>query len=291
MSLGFLKLNPAFQLNIIFFVTLSFIVIWFYEKIPKAINFFVIYISIALFQLFLSKTSENKIISFIKDFGLPVFSVLVAFETVCELIPYLNPKDIDELLLKIDYLIFGFYPYVYFENFASAALTEFMQISYCFYYFLPFVLGIYLIKRENKVEFYRALFLILLCYYLSYIGYILFPALGPRYSIPHFFQSNLQGLFLAESINNFLNSLEGIKRDAFPSGHVAVSLTVLLLMLKYNKTLFSISLIPVVSLTISTIYCRYHYFVDVVAGVFLTVVTLFFGNLYYNFWLKKIKEK
>ncbi|MCS7163718.1 MAG: phosphatase PAP2 family protein [Thermodesulfovibrio sp.] len=280
------KLQPAFQLNIIFFVGMSILVLIFSDRLPF-LNFFMIYISMVLFQIFLSKMPENSILSFIKKIGFPVLSVLIAFDTVGELIHYLNLKDIDLVLLEMDYLILGFYPYIYFEKIANPFLTELMQISYCVYYFLPFVIGVYLIKNEKKQEFYRALFIVLLCYYLSYIGYMLFPALGPRYSIAHMFQTELNGLLLANKINEFLNYLEGIKRDAFPSGHVGVSLVVLFLMLKYSKKLFWFSLIPVLLLIVSTVYCRYHYFVDVLAGIILAVVSLVAGNLYYNFWLTK----
>jgi membrane-associated phospholipid phosphatase len=116
---------------------------------------------------------------------------------------------------------------------------------------------------------------------------MIFPALGPRYSIPHMFHNDLSGLFLADRIKDFLNSLEGIKRDAFPSGHVGISLVVLFLMLKYSRKLFWLSLIPVLFLIVSTIYCRYHYFTDVLGGIILAVVSLSIGNLYYNFWLTR----
>lgn len=284
---GFFKLQPAFQLNIVFFISLGILVVIFSDKIPFFVNFSLIYASLALFQLFISKTGKNLFLSFIRDIGLPVFSVLIAFDTIGELIPYLNSVDIDHILLKLDYMILGFYPYVYIERLATPFLTELMQISYCFYYILPFFIGFYLVKNENKMHFYRALFLILFCYYLSYIGYMLFPALGPRYSIPHMFQNEIKGLFFAEKINSFLNSLEGVKRDAFPSGHVAISLVILSLMYKYSKKSFWVSFIPVIFLIFSTIYCRYHYFADVLGGIILAVVTLVTGNLYYNFWLKK----
>lgn len=283
---GFFKLQPAFQLNIIFFSSLCLLLIIFSDRLPF-LNFFILYASIVVFQIFLCRVPENAFLSFIKNIGLPVFSVLIAFDTIGELVPYLNPEDIDTVLLTLDYSILGFYPYVYFDKVATPVLTELMQISYCFYYILPFLIGFYLIKNGNKQEFYRALFLVLFCYYLSYIGYMLFPALGPRYSIPHLFQNELNGLFLAHKIKNFLNVLEGIKRDAFPSGHVAISLVVLFLMLKYSKKLFWISFIPVLLLILSTIYCRYHYFIDVLGGIVLSVVTLVLGNLYYNFWLIK----
>lgn len=105
--------------------------------------------------------------------------------------------------------------------------------------------------------------------------------------MPEMFQSNLKGLFLADYINNFLKSLEGIKRDAFPSGHVGISLLILILIYRYNKKFFWLLLFPVLMLILSTVYCRYHYFVDVLGGILLTIVTLVLGNLYYNFWLTK----
>jgi len=282
----FLKLQPAFQLNIIFFTGMCLLLLIFSNRLPF-FNFFILYASIVLFQIFLFKIPENAFLSFIKNICLPVFSVLIAFDTVGELTPYINPRDIDEILFNLDYSILGFYPYVYFERIANPLFTELMQISYCVYYILPFLIGGYLIKNGNKHEFYRALFIVLFCYYLSYIGYMVFPALGPRYSIPHMFHNDLNGLLLADRIKDFLNSLEGIKRDAFPSGHVGISLVVLFLMLKYSKKLFWLSLIPVLFLIISTIYCRYHYFTDVLGGIILAVVSFAIGNLYYNFWLTR----
>ncbi|MCX7987937.1 MAG: phosphatase PAP2 family protein [Thermodesulfovibrio sp.] len=282
----FLKLQPSFQLNIIFFLILFLLVIFSYAEIPTAFNFLIIYLSMAIFQFFICQLNNNKFINLIKNILFPVFSVLIAFDTIGEIIPYIN-KDMDHVFLEIDYKIFGFYPYLYLEKFATPYLTEIMQLSYCVYYFLPFMLGIYLLRYGNQQDFQRALFLVLLCFYFSYIGYLIFPALGPRFSIAHMFQNELHGILVANHINNILNSLEGIKRDAFPSGHVGISLLILLMFYKYNKKIFWIFVFPVILLIISTVYCRYHYFIDVIGGMILTVVTLLIGNLYYNFWLTK----
>lgn len=281
------KIPPPFQLNIIFFIFTSLIVVIFSYKIPAWPDFLLIFISMAIFQYFLCKTKENGVLNFLKNVGFPLFSVLVAFDSVGVITPLVNPEDLDQFLMTLDYKILGFYPYIVSQKITFPLLTEIMQISYCVYYFLPFVIGVYILLKGYEMEFQRALFLLLLCYYLSYIGYLLFPALGPRYYVLDAFYIDLKGVFLAEKINSLLNSLEGIKRDAFPSGHVAVSLLVLYIMWEKNKKLFYIFFIPVILLIISTIYCRYHYFVDVIGGVFLTVVTLFIGRLYYNFWLYK----
>lgn len=283
----FFKLPPAFQLNLFFFSIILILVLTLYYKVPFWTNFCIIFSSMILFQYFLCKIAENRFINIIKNIGFPVFSVLIAFDTVGELIPIINPKDIDHILLELDYRILGFYPYLSFQKIESPILTELMQISYCVYYILPFVVGFHFIFKRDIIGFHNALFLILLCYYLSYIGYILFPALGPRYHIPELFSSELRGIFFAETINNFLNNLEGLKRDAFPSGHVAISLVVLYIFWKNTKKTFYIFSLPVTLLIISTLYCRYHYFVDILGGILLTVVTLLLGNLYYNFWLNR----
>ncbi len=282
----FLKLPPAAQLNIIFFLILGIIVLFFYSKISMAFHLFIIYLSLPLFQVFLYKINNNKFISFLKNIGFPLFSILIAFDTIGHIIPHIK-KDMDLIFLTLDYKILGFYPYLYLEKYYNPLLTEIMQISYCFYYFLPFLLGFYLIKKGSQEEFQKALFFVILCFYISYIGYLIFPALGPRFSLASVFKQELKGLFLADKINSLLNSLEGLKRDAFPSGHVGISFLILLMFYRYNKKIFWLTLFPVLLLMISTIYCRYHYFVDVLGGLILTVVTLLIGNLYYNFWLMK----
>lgn len=286
MAKQFLNLYPSAQLNVVFFISLSLLVVFFYPKIPMASYFLVIYLSMAIFQLFICQFNKDKFISILQKIAFPTFSVLVAFDTVGEIIPYIN-KDIDHVLLAIDYIIFGFYPYLYLEKYYNPYLTEIMRLSYCVYYLLPFILGAYLLRNGKEEYFQKALFLVLLCFYFSFIGYIIFPALGPRFSIAHMFQNELTGILFSDNINNILNSLEGIKRDAFPSGHVGISLLILLLFYQYNKKFFWITLLPVILLIISTVYCRYHYVIDVIGGMILTVVTLLTGNLYYNFWLKK----
>lgn len=283
---NFFKIPPAYQLNIIFFTAMAILIVVFYSKIPNSINFLLIYFSMVVFQFFIYRFDNNSFMNYLKKIGFPVFSVLLAFDTIGEITPYIN-RDIDYALLNIDYKILRFYPYVYLEKFANPYLTELMQISYCVYYPLPFLLGTYLIKKGKKEEFHRALFLVLLCFYLSYIGYISFPALGPRYSIPQMFNTELTGVLLSDKIKDFLNLLEGIKRDAFPSGHVGVSVLILYLFYKYDKRIFLLIFLPVMLMITSTIYCRYHYFIDIIAGLILTVVTLLLGNLYYNFWLSK----
>jgi len=47
--------------------------------------------------------------------------------------------------------------------------------------------------------------------------------------------------------------------------------------------------LPIVSaLLISTVYLRYHYVIDVIAGIFLAVGTIYFGERLYKKWERSV---
>ncbi len=169
------------------------------------------------------------------------------------------------------------------EKITTPLLTDIMQLAYTSYYFLPVILAIALKIEKEDSAFDRSLFLIMFCFYISYIGYMLMPALGPRYTINHLQNIELEGLFITLPLQEFLNRLEGIKRDAFPSGHTGVALTVLYLSFLFKKRYFWIFLPFVVVLIFSAVYCRYHYVVDVLGGVLLALITISLGEMYYEF--------
>jgi membrane-associated phospholipid phosphatase len=215
-------------------------------------------------------------------------SVLIIFDSLGLIVHRINPQDIDYLLIRLDYIIFGTYPTVVMEKITTPLLTDILQVAYSTYYFIPIVLGIALKFQRKKEEFEKTLFLILFCFYLSYIGYIMFPALGPRYAMQHLHENELGGFLVSQPIQNLLNLLEGVKRDAFPSGHTGVALTALFLSYIYTRRFFLVLLIPVILLIIATVYCRYHYVVDIIGGILLTVVTIVIGEVYYKFWTDKV---
>ncbi len=281
-------LRPADVVTILFLLFLTIITIIFYERLPKAFILISIYTSLIVSQaIVIIMQNRGRFFSLLYNIIFPVTCVLVVFDTLGELVHYVNPEDIDPMLIRFDYLIFDGHPTVMLEKITSPIFTELLTLAYTTYYFIPILFGVILWRNNQRKEFDRTLFLILLCFYLSYIGYILMPALGPRFTINHLQATELQGLFVAESIQKLLNKLEGIKRDAFPSGHTAIPLVILYLAYQFKRGLFWVFL-PIVSVLIfSTVYCRYHYVVDVLAGFGLAIVTVSFGQILYDRWLKK----
>lgn len=271
------------RLTILFCLLLLLLVLSNQGEIPNLRYPIIVYGSIIFFQFVLIQIRKgNPVLTISRDIIFPVISVFIIFDSLEGIVHNINPHDIDYILIRLDYWIFNNYPGLVVERIENPFLTEVLQIAYLSYYFLPITLGVLLkIKRDEK-GFDKSLFMILLCFYLSYIGYILFPALGPRYSMNHLYLGELEGLFLFDHIQRILNHLEGIKRDAFPSGHTAIALTVLVLAYRYHRGFFYVTLPVVVMLVFSTIYCRYHYVVDVLGGIVLAILTFLIGQWVYG---------
>jgi len=287
-SLGLRRaIRPVDLLTFSFLLFLLIVTIVHIDQIPRASLLISIYSILMLglsFLVYFRKRNNSAFLGLIYDIVFPVVAVILVFDSLGWLVRYINPASYDQLLLRLDYLIFGFYPTVALERITTPLVTEIMQYAYTSYYFLPLILGITLKIEGREAEFDLSLFLIILCFFLSYIGYILVPAVGPRYTIHHLQSIELKGVFLREEIDGLLNRLEGIKYDAFPSGHSGVALLILYLSYKFKRPLFYLMLPVVIALLFSTVYLRYHYVVDVIGGVLLFLITVIAGEGVYRFW-------
>jgi len=286
-----LKQRPADSVTIVFLLLLISVTVICYPAIPKAPFLIALYSILTVVQIVLIRFRNNSnFMGILYAIVFPILCVLLVFDSLGRLVHYINPGDIDPLLIRIDYTFFHNHPTVMLEKIMNPLLTDILQLAYTSYYLIPITFCIILFKKGMEKEFDRSVFLILFCFYLSYVGYILFPALGPRFYLSHIQTSELRGFLIAEPIQNILNSLEGIKRDAFPSGHTAITVLVLFLAYRYNKVYFWIALPVVSALIFATVYCRYHYVVDVVAGFALMFLSLVLGEKYYAWWSKKTKN-
>ena len=213
-----------------------------------------------------------------------VITVFMVFNSLGVLIASIRPTKFDPLLIAVDQALFGVHPTVWLERLITPLLTGLLQFAYISYYLIPVSLGVVLITRGRYREFEQVLFGILLCFYLSYIGYLLVPAVGPRFTLSHLQTADLLASPLIAKIQNTLNSLEKNKTDAFPSGHTAVSLMSLYYAWQEReKKLFAVLLPMVTGLIFATVYLRYHYVIDVIAGVALTGLTILLAP-----WLRRL---
>lgn len=272
-------LNPVDRLTLSFLLLLTAIILFRFSFVPSWPELMFTYSLLALAILSLAaldnRVSGNRLPGILHAF-IPIISVLIIFNSLGDIIPFIRQHFYDDVLIRIDHLIFAAHPTVWMEQFNNTLLTALMQIAYISYYVMPIALGTALFIRNKRGEFGTAVFTIILCFFLSYIGYLLVPAVGPRFTLNHLQTEDLRTVPWILWIQQTLNSLEHNKADAFPSGHTAIALVTLFYAWKYQERVLFRLLVPAVSaLIVSTVYLRYHYVIDVIAGILLAALTIF----------------
>lgn len=223
--------------------------------------------------------------------------IIFVFKELYLMVRPIHPIDYDVLLIRIDRALFGVNPTQWMEQFAHPVLTEIFQIAYFSYYLLFIILGVEIYRRYAVEKFDQAAFLIVYGFYLSYLGYFLLPAVGPRFTLHEFMMmdTELPGLFLTQYLRDFINAAESIprnhpnpievvQRDVFPSGHTQMTLIVTFLAFRYRlRSRWLITSLAVL-LVIGTVYLRYHYVIDLIAGGAFTWLTFWSGDRFEAWW-------
>jgi membrane-associated phospholipid phosphatase len=286
------RIAPVQGLTLLFLIGLIILDLIFRGQIPLWRSLLFRYTLLLGLLFVLKLSSDRKVIgrigTFFHHFS-PILFLVLIYESLGDLIQYLQP-DIDPRLIQIDFFIFGVQPTLWMEQWIVTWFTDIMSLAYLSYYFIPVVLVVVLYLKDRMVEFDRAMFVLAFGYYISFIGYILFPAIGPRYALTHLYSVPLEGSFLTDFVRDTLNTLEHNKRDCMPSGHTQIVLVALYLAHRYEKFLFYLFVPIICALILSTIYLRYHYVIDLLVGMALAIGCLIVGPRLYRGWNLRIKD-
>jgi len=202
----------------------------------------------------------------------------IAYQAMAGAVPAVRSMRFDATLLAMDRWLLGETPAVFLQNLATPWLTE--ALSLCYIGFMPLLffslLRYFFRNRELLGEFYTGLFTV---YGLGFLGYLLVPAAGPWITYPEIFSRELAGGPIT-ALNNIMVVQGSNRVDVWPSLHSAVSLFILGFAWRRHRRQFYILLLPVTGLCISTLYLRYHYFIDVVSGIALAGFALYESGRY-----------
>ncbi|HET7452158.1 MAG TPA: phosphatase PAP2 family protein [Thermoanaerobaculia bacterium] len=214
----------------------------------------------------------------------PMAVIPLVYESLGALIPALRGPSRDSWLVAADRAIFHADPTVWLERFVWPPLTDLLLLAYSTYYFFPIVVGAVL-WRKNPATARKFIFCLTFTFFLSYAGYFVVPAKGPRIALAQEQSVTLEVTPVSRAISAKLNELEHTKDDAFPSGHTMVTVFCLLVAHREARRLFRAWLPIAILLIVSTIYCRFHYVIDVIAGLSLAFVSLPLGERLYDWAL------
>jgi membrane-associated phospholipid phosphatase len=213
----------------------------------------------------------------------PLIYVSSCYKEMANLFPLARGVTYDQALADLDQRIWGVQPSVWLARIQTPLLTEVLQWIYTA--FIPSVLLVAFVLwfKGRYPDFQYYAFLISLGYLTSYIGYVLWPARGPRFLLAQDYASlPLHGLWLFHAMQGALDQLESVAFDAFPSGHTELTILAWWCSQRLSKIWFGAYFSYTSSIIFATVYLRYHYTVDVFAGAILAVFLIAVSPLLYR---------
>lgn len=224
----------------------------------------------------------------------PVLMMVFGYGYLRGILPTLSETAHIYPMIYIDRLLFGFIPTIRLQS-----LFFFSQqphwydylfiIIYMSHYIIPLYIA-YRIKQFNQVYFKEYVTAFLILAYISFITYILFPAMPPWMAssfgyIPPV--TKIMDHVLASTTNpisvpSIYQFLGANLVAAFPSVHAAFPWLIFLFVWKKSKKLGFLTLPYVLSIWFAVIYLGEHYVIDVIAGV---IYASFSYSMTY--WIKK----
>lgn len=271
----------------IFYILLT-LILW--EKLDNPFGVMFVNLSLILGISFISLFSypmiENRNILLLKKVYIAPL-LWVVYSQVHTFIPVVNPNDYDNLLINLDRMIFGIDITTVLFKIANPILTEFLQFCYMLHFFLPIFIGVELVATNRRETLSEYTNFIVFGFYFSYLLYFFLPAIGPRFTLHNFETINqeLPGLWLTNFFRDAVNAggaipkgashpAELANRDCMPSGHTMIAFMNIILANRYKIKNRMLVTFLASGLIFSTLYMRYHYLIDVVAGIACALIAL-----------------
>jgi hypothetical protein len=171
----------------------------------------------------------------------------------------------DAQILALERAIFGVDLSVWLVPAQRLWLNEWMMLGYFSYYLVIPTLALTLFFQNRTRELHDFLIAVTITFIISYFGFMLCPIEGPRFSLAGEFSGPLPGVLFVPLVNWIVESA-AIHGGCMPSSHVAVALVVLIWAYRTNRRLAAIMTPFIVTLFFATVWGRFHYISDVVAG-------------------------
>jgi membrane-associated phospholipid phosphatase len=240
-------------------------------------------------------TLGQSVTVLVRDWA-PLVMAIVVYDNFHDMTRIVRPDTVDDVLAAWDARILGAPASIALQAIVTPWLTELMTFCYALFFVFPTIVLVRAYARGDTLAFREAGVAMSLAFYLGLVGYMLVPAVGPRFAFPERFSVPLEGWIITQPASAMWRSLQQVDRDCFPSLHTAMSTIALVYLwrfrfLRYGWALFAISAPLVAGLWLSTLYLRYHHFVDVIAGFglagFCLVVSPRLTGAFHALWISE----
>ncbi len=193
----------------------------------------------------------------------------------------------DPQVLALEERFFSVQPTVWLQRFVSPGLTEWLMFSYVIYVVIyPLLCGLIYFKRgAGQMEDY--LFSLGLANVFCDLGFLLFPVAGPLHAIADRFGVPLHG-YLFTTLGEYIRSHVHAIGRTIPSPHCAAATVMWIMAWRYHRPTFFVLTPVIVSLYVSTVYGRYHYVSDALAGIAIAFLAVVLAPLLARGWRRLV---
>ncbi len=195
------------------------------------------------------------------------------------------PYRSDSAACQLDCLIFGFDPSLALQPFQSPGRVAFF--SFIYGVFIPYIYLSLALGCLGRPPVERDQFLTgwVFTYAISYMGYLFLPAQGPLVFHADDYARALDGGFFYDMVVRGVNVTGGPK-GAIPSLHIGASVYLCGFDLSSNR-LRGLTYLPIVLLIyVATVFLRYHYVVDLMAGTVIGLSCIPLGRRAFSSWAR-----
>jgi hypothetical protein len=212
-----------------------------------------------------------------------IATLLSSYFQLNEILPAVSPWTDDARIYAFDMRIFGFEASVALDRFVTPASTEWFAFFY-FLYFLILSVHVLPIVYWNRDTQLLGRFATgtLLMFLTAHVVYMIVPGYGPYWYLKGTFRHELQGGTFWHLVRETVEA-GGAQKDIFPSLHTAAPTFFAIFSFRHRKLVpFKYSW-PVVAflatqIIIATMFLRWHYLIDIVAGLALATTSALIGH-------------
>jgi membrane-associated phospholipid phosphatase len=196
----------------------------------------------------------------------PHLFFLFCFEELGHLMTLFTAHWQDAKLIAFDYWLTGVHPSLWLEQFATPFRNDAMQLVYFTYFTYLLIVGGILYVRREWHAYWSVMAYSMAGYMIGYFIAMFFPIESPWFSMAGWWKGPLEGgPFTA--MMSFIEHYGRVRGAAFPSAHVTGATAALWGAWRFRRWLFLVMSPFFVGMCISTVWGRYHYVVDVFAGM------------------------
>jgi len=201
----------------------------------------------------------------------PWLGLVLCYGLMKPLVPVLHPLLYDESLRQVDSHLWGKGPSAW-----QGSLLGHPHATdlFCVFFLSLFawLVGILVYHSWLRRALYQRFMLGLILVYIGgFLGYLLYPAVGPRFAYPEEW-TWLTGGWIFRAAESLIASL-GARFDVFPSLHGAISAYLLFWQMVHDRRALAWGLPLTLGIWASTLVLGFHYFPDLLSGWILAAVS------------------